>query len=86
MRTRVIVAGTCMVIAAASISGPLIAAPVTSQELRATTSNARIVSTMRRLDHFQNRARYNNDSRFYVSRDGQRFAQIQQSGATRLNR
>ena len=86
MNIRVIIAGTCMAIAVSSYSAPSIAAPVTIQETKATTSSARIHSMMRRMDRFHNRVS-TDASRLYVSRDNnQRVAQLQQNGSYRLNR
>ena len=70
----------------AGVSAPSFASPVTTQNIMATTSNARLTATDRRLDRFMDRIE-RKDVRLYVNRDnGQRVALGQTAGTYKLNR
>ena len=86
MRTSVSMIGVLVAVAIGSSSAPLGAAPVTTQQLQPTTSNARINSMQRRLDRFEARQRV--ESRLYVSREraGPRVAQAPANSSNRYNR
>lgn len=86
MRTSVSMVGVFVAVAIGGSSAPLAAEPVTMQELKPITSNARINAMQRRLDRFEQRQRV--ESRLYVSREraGVRVAQAAESGSNRYNR